>query len=225
MPLATYKDLCIDAVDPLAQAAFWSPLLGWELEPLDDGDACLREDGMVRVWVNRVPEPTTAKNRVHLDVNVASVDEARDLGAEVVDDTQRWTVMRDPDGQVFCVFVRDEPIERRPYELGWDVTGDADDAHRTAAWWQTVFGGTLVDDEQGYSYLEDVPDLPFEAICFVPVPEPKTAKNRVHLDVHTEDLERLLARGATVLREKGDGGIGWTVLADPDGNEFCAFTP
>jgi hypothetical protein len=225
MPLASYKDLCIDAVDPLAEAAFWSPLLGWELHPLDDGDACLRQGDAVRVWVNGVPEPTTVKNRLHLDVNVTSVDEARSLGADVVDDTQPWTVMRDPDDQVFCVFVRAEPVERRPYEIGWDVTGDADDAHRVAAWWQEVLGGTLVDDERGYSWLDDVPQLPFDAICFVPVPEQKTTKNRVHLDVTTADLERLLRHGATVLRDKGDGGIGWTVLADPEGNEFCAFTP
>lgn len=225
MPLGIYKGLCIDATDPLAQAAFWSPLLGWELEPLDDGDARLREDGIVRVWVNGVPEPTTTKNRLHLDVNVASVDEARSLGAEVFDDSQAWTVMRDPDGQLFCVFVRDEPIERRPYELGWDVTGDAGDAHRVTAWWQEMLGGTLGDDERGFSWLEEVPELPLDAICFAPVPEPKTTKNRMHIDVDTDDLELLLRHGATVLRAKGDDGIGWTVLADPEGNEFCAFTP
>ncbi len=225
MPVATYKDLCIDAVDPLTEAAFWAPLLGWELQPLDDGDACLREGDVVRVWVNGVPEPTTAKNRLHLDVNAASVEEVRSLGASVVDDSFRWTVMRDPDGQVFCVFVRDEPISRRPYEIGWDVTGGADDAHRVAAWWHGVLGGTLGDDEQGYSWIEDVPGLPFESICFVPVPEAKSTKNRVHVDVQTDDLEALLDHGATVLRIKGDGGIEWTVLADPEGNEFCAFTP
>jgi hypothetical protein len=225
MSLALYKDLCIDAVDPLAEAAFWSPLLGWELHPLDDGDACLREDGAVRVWVNGVSEPTTVKNRLHLDVNTGSVDEARSLGAEVVDDIQPWTVMRDPDGQLFCVFVRDEPVERRPYELGWDVTGDADDAHRVAAWWQVVLGGTLHDDERGFSWLEDVPELPFTAVCFAPVPETKVAKNRIHIDVRTDDLGALVSHGATVLREQGDGGIGWTVLADPEGNEFCAFAP
>jgi predicted enzyme related to lactoylglutathione lyase len=49
-------------------------------------------------------------------------------------------------------------------------------------------------------------------------------KNRLHIDVTTDDLDALVARGARVLRAKGDGGLGWTVLADPDGNEFCAFT-
>ena len=69
MPTARYKDLCIDAVDAHAAAAFWGGLLGWEAHPHDDGDACLRlGDETVLVWVNAVPEPTTVKNRVHLDV-------------------------------------------------------------------------------------------------------------------------------------------------------------
>ena len=57
------------------------------------------------------------------------------------------------------------------------------------------------------------------------VPEPKTVKNRVHMDIVTDDLDALVAHGARVLRAKGDGGIGLTVLADPQGNEFCAITP
>jgi len=56
------------------------------------------------------------------------------------------------------------------------------------------------------------------------VPEPKTTKNRVHVDVTTDDLAALVAHGARVLRAKGDNELPWTVLADPDGNEFCAFT-
>lgn len=58
------------------------------------------------------------------------------------------------------------------------------------------------------------------AIC--PVPEPKTVKHRVHLDVSTDDVGTLVALGATVLREPDDE-IAWTVMADPEGGEFCAF--
>ncbi|MCW2849779.1 MAG: hypothetical protein JWR90_3753 [Marmoricola sp.] len=57
------------------------------------------------------------------------------------------------------------------------------------------------------------------AICLVP--EPKTVKNRVHLDVHTRSLDALLSLGAR--RAPGYGGDPWTVLLDPEGNEFCAF--
>jgi hypothetical protein len=48
-------------------------------------------------------------------------------------------------------------------------------------------------------------------------------KNRVHIDVATDDVDALVAHGARVLRARGDGGLGWTILADPDGNEFCAM--
>jgi hypothetical protein len=54
------------------------------------------------------------------------------------------------------------------------------------------------------------------------VPEPKTVKNRIHWDVSVAELQPLLGAGATLLRAQ-DGEIGWHVLADPEGNEFCAF--
>jgi hypothetical protein len=57
---------------------------------------------------------------------------------------------------------------------------------------------------------------------FAHVPEPKTAKNRVHWDVTVADLAPLVDAGATVLREPDDD-IDWHMLADPEGNEFCAF--
>jgi hypothetical protein len=81
-----------------------------------------------------------------------------------------------------------------------------------------------VDDEGGFSSVQDIPECPWDSFDFAGVPEPKTAKNRVHIDVTTDDLEALVAHRATVLRAKGDACLGWTVLADPDGNEFCAFT-
>ena len=88
-----------------------------------------------------------------------------------------------------------------------------------------MLGAEVGQDEEGYCWIEKVPNAPFDGICFEPVPEPKTVKNRVHIDVTTDDVDALVAHGARVLRAKGDGGIGHTVLADPDGNEFCAMTP
>ncbi|MDO9496048.1 MAG: VOC family protein, partial [Nocardioides sp.] len=67
-----------------------------------------------------------------------------------------------------------------------------------------------------------VPGAPFESFVFVAVPEPKTVKNRIHWDVDTPDIGLLIGDGARVLREPDDD-ISWTVLADPEGNEFCAF--
>ena len=66
------------------------------------------------------------------------------------------------------------------------------------------------------------------ALQFLPVPEGKTVKNRVHLDLEPtdrtrdEEVERVLALGATqVADRRRPDGSGWVVLADPEGNEFC----
>ena len=56
----------------------------------------------------------------------------------------------------------------------------------------------------------------------VPVPERKTTKNRMHFDVVGETWP-LIAAGARMVREQDDE-IEWSVLADPEGNEFCVFT-
>jgi hypothetical protein len=227
VPLATYKDLCIDALDAEAEARFWGGLLG--LTPggphhngawwLDD------ESGRPVVWVNAVPEPKTAKNRLHIDVNVESLDAVVAAGARVADDSQRWTVMTDPDGQEFCAFVRDTPIDRRLYELVLDTGEGFDERLATARWWGEVLGAEVGQDDRQEAWLENIPGAPFEYLCLEPVPEPKTVKNRVHMDLDTDDLDALVAHGAQVLRPKGDDGIGWAVMADPHGNEFCAFTP
>ncbi len=173
------------------------------------------------VWVNRVPEPVTVKQRVHLDVHAAVVDDVLALGAQPEDLTSfRWKVVRDPEGGELCVFERDTVPAYRLYE----VVVDAREHERIAAWWADVLGGRSgTDAEHGFSWVEQIPHAPFEALVFVPVPEAKTVKNRIHWDVDTADVGLLLAAGATVLRERDDE-IGWTVLADPEGNEFCAFT-
>jgi hypothetical protein len=224
MPLATYKDLCIDASDAHALARFWSGMLGLDARLHDDGDASLCLGDRALVWVNEVGEPKTVKNRIHLDVRAESVESALAAGARVVDEQPRWTVLADPDGQEFCVFVREAPLTDRFYELVWDVTGDVDAARRLAQWWATVLGGTVVPEDEWCS-VEGIAGAPFESVVFQPVPEDKTTKNRIHIDVTTDDLPALVAQGAMPLREKGDDGIGWTVMVDPAGNEFCAFTP
>jgi hypothetical protein len=225
MALARFKDLCIDVADARASGDYWSTMLGWRLELHDDGDAHLRDDaGRIQVWLNVVPEPKSVKNRIHLDVNAESVQRALDAGARLDRELPRWTVLLDPDGQEHCVFPREQPFEKRAYELGWDCAEGPQACHDIAAWWCEVVGGAVMDDESGYSWVQDIPECPWDSFDFSGVPEPKTAKNRVHVDVSTDDLDALVAHGATVLRAKGDGGLGWTVLADPDGNEFCAFT-
>ncbi|MFF2100394.1 VOC family protein [Streptomyces sp. NPDC058202] len=64
-------------------------------------------------------------------------------------------------------------------------------------------------------------------ILFQRVPEPKTGKNRLHLDLHPgegrrdDEVERLRALGAAILRDVKEPSGAWVVMADPEGNEFC----
>jgi catechol 2,3-dioxygenase-like lactoylglutathione lyase family enzyme len=221
MAIATFKDLCIDATDPQTLATFWGRALGLEPRSQASGDAYLNGPTPAhRIWVNKVPEPKTVKHRMHLDVFAGSVEEIERLGAKVLDaDSFHWTVMADPEGGEFCVFVRDGEITERLCELVVDTNRDP---HDIAAWWAEVLGARLVDDERGFSYVLDIPGAPFDSMDFIPVPEPKTVKNRIHLDVTTDDVQALVSAGATGRRARHDE-IEWTVMADPDGNEFCAF--
>jgi predicted enzyme related to lactoylglutathione lyase len=102
---------------------------------------------------------------------------------------------------------------------------DAAEPRRLAEFWCAVLGWHVTeDDDEGVEIAAADGSLP--AIVFVPVPEPKTVKNRVHIDVNptgcdqAEEVERVLALGARRV-DIGQGEQSWVVLADPEGNEFC----
>jgi hypothetical protein len=219
-PKAVFSSLCIDTSrDAVTAAAFWGPVLGLTVQ--ERGDVVRLGDGVDEhtVWLNPVPEEKRVKNRVHLDVHVAAVDDLLALGARVLDDHQPWTVMTDPEGADFCAFVRDP--ENLPDYRVYELVVDAADPQRIASWWGSVFGVQAEGDpDAGFWWLTNVPGMPWELI-FAPVPEPKTVKNRVHWDVWGTTAE-LLDVGARLLRPR-DSEIGWDVLADPEGNEFCVF--
>ncbi len=219
MVLARFKDLAIDAVDPAVLGAFLAEAahLDWAL--LDDGDGKLTgPTAQHTIWVNRVPEPKTVKHRVHLDLYARSIAELEALGAQEVEELPEWTVMRDVEGGEFCAFLRDDPPRDRIHGL----VVDSVDPHGQADWWASVYGAD-VTHHHGWSTVENVPGMPISTFDFVHVPEPKTVKNRLHWDV-CADVADLVAAGARVLRES-DAEIAWTVMADPEGNEFCVFDP
>jgi len=99
---------------------------------------------------------------------------------------------------------------------------DCADPPALARWWARLLGGTVQDDPGGHATLHTPGGL---AIDFLRVPEPKTVKNRLHLDLRsTVDLavatDQALALGAVRADDVYDGGQ-WQVLRDPEGNEFC----
>jgi hypothetical protein len=222
MAMARFKDLCLDAGDPARLGPFWSAVLGRTWEAKDGGGGLVTgPTPRHTIWINPVPEAKSAKNRVHLDIYARDLADLQALGATIVEPqhgTRRWTVMADPEGGEFCAFLRPEIPAERLHGLVVDCA----DPKAQARWWAGVYGISVTDNDGWYT-LEQVPGMPILTMDFVPVPEPKTVKNRVHWDVTVPKVAPLTAAGATVLREPG-GDIDWHVLADPEGNEFCAFT-
>ncbi|ANB04750.1 glyoxalase [Streptomyces ambofaciens] len=112
--------------------------------------------------------------------------------------------------------------------LEWEqVNVDAADPAALGRWWAEALGWVVVNDAPDEYEIRPEPDrLP--GLLFVPVPEGKTVKNRLHLDFRPEDQEaevaRLLELGA-VHADVGQGEQPWVVLADPEGNEFCVLGP
>jgi hypothetical protein len=108
--------------------------------------------------------------------------------------------------------------------LEWEQTiVDAHDPSTLGTWWREALGWVVVNDEPDEFEIRPAPDR-VPGLLFVRVPEPKTLKNRLHLDFRPDDrdaeVERLVALGAT-RADVGQGEQSWVVLADPEGNEFC----
>ena len=103
----------------------------------------------------------------------------------------------------------------------------ADPLSDIATFWAAVSGGRPTPATSD-GPADVVGDHEQHGISICPVPEPKTVKNRVHLDLmptdrtRDEEVARLLALGATLVADRRQpDGTGWVVLADPEGNEFC----
>ena len=114
-----------------------------------------------------------------------------------------------------------------------DICLDANDPQLVGGFWGAVLGREPAGAGEGDGLTPDVvlrqnPASPGPTLWVNGVPEPKTGKVRLHLDVDLragQGVDDLRALGATVLREPGErpDGDPWWVLADPEGHEFCAF--
>jgi predicted enzyme related to lactoylglutathione lyase len=110
-----------------------------------------------------------------------------------------------------------------------NITFDCADARAQALFWAAVTGWTAEERDATPGHVEYAvvpPGQDTPRLYFTTVPEPKTAKNRVHLDLippgddPKAELARLLGLGAAVAGSQPPG-VGWLILADPEGNEFC----
>lgn len=114
--------IVLDCQRAAGLARFWEVALGWPIRPYDDAevarlaaqgltpatDPCVAidsPDGSLVLFVQEVPEPKLAKNRMHLDIQLrddAHLTELRELGATVLSEHEHWLVLADPEGNEFC---------------------------------------------------------------------------------------------------------------------------
>src|SRR5688572_22446161 len=106
-----------------------------------------------------------------------------------------------------------------------ELVVDAVDPDRLARFWMAVLGWQPTGTYNGLVEIAD-PAGSRPSLVFVPVPEPKVLKNRLHLDLNPvgcdqeQEVARLIELGARRV-DIGQGDVPWVVLADPEGNELC----
>lgn len=123
-----------------------------------------------------------------------------------------------------------------------EIVVDCHDSAALASFWSAALGYHIVRSEDGQVEIAAWEDEPADlaeqvraapgvpALVFVSVPEGKAVKNRLHLDLRPIDgsydaeVQRLIGLGARPA-DVGQGSVPWTVLADPEGNEFCVLGP
>jgi predicted enzyme related to lactoylglutathione lyase len=232
--------LTVDANDPLRLARFWGGVLGWEtVDGSDDGIALLPSDDTgfrIRFLPTQVEK--AGQNRMHVDLTSSSLEDQQQtvarslrLGARHIDVGQRpeerHVVLADPEGNEFCVI---EPGNRFLADCGFIGALACDGSQEVGYFWSAALGWPLVWDQDQETAIRSPHGGP-KITWGGPPLMPKTGKNRLHLDlappVHGDqraEVERLVSLGATRI-DIGQGEVGWVVMADPDGNEFCVSTP
>ncbi|MFD2415068.1 VOC family protein [Amycolatopsis pigmentata] len=232
------------ARDEKALGRFWAEALGWDVTGERPGATPVQPPGFV--WpdpatvsldVIAVPDPETVNDRVHLDLATTSADHQaalvarlKELGATAADVGQGdvpWTVLADPEGNVFCV-LEPRPIYQDTGPIAAVVVNCA--APRAMArFWHEAMNWTLHEVSDDHARLRSAtgagPYLEFLRTADV------NLGNRLHLDLapypqddQAAEVARLRALGATDL-DIGQGDASWKCLADPEGNAFCVLAP
>ena len=111
---------------------------------------------------------------------------------------------------------------------------DAHDLPRLARFWAQVLDWSILSEREREIVI-GADERAEVGICFMPVSDDKVVKNRVHLDLNPgggsspaerqAEIDRIITLGATRVDIGQQGDESWTVLADPEGNEFCVLRP
>jgi len=113
------------------------------------------------------------------------------------------------------------------------TTVDCANAYELSEWWKPVLGYVDLDgdpNEPGHEECMIVCPETGHRVLFIEVPDDKVVKNRIHFDLQPrtgtrdQEVERVVGLGATEIDDQRNHhapGVGWVVLQDPEGNEFC----
>ena len=234
------------ARDDSALGQFWAEALGWgvssegpgvtNVEPLD---FTWPDPSAVCVDVVSVPDPETVKYRAHLDLATTSaahqkelVARLKELGATPADvgqgDDVPWTVLADPEGNLFCV-LEPRPIYQDTGPIA-TVVVNCTDPRVMADFWSEAMDWTLHEVNDDHARLRSSEGVgPY--LELLRTPDPDTLPNRIHLDLmpypgddQAAEVARLHRLGAANI-DIGQGDVPWRCLTDPEGNEFCVLTP
>jgi predicted enzyme related to lactoylglutathione lyase len=234
--------------DPSRVAEFWTELLdGYSADP--SGQAYVGRGDGPQLFFNRMRKSPTIELPIHLDINVpdreAELQRLLGLGAKLVETkshtigelSETWTVMRDPEGNGFCI---QSPPQVQDRYIG-NVTFSCAEPIPLGRFWAAALGWPEVPLDP--SFLQQLLDAGMderERDSYYVTREAPTSRPRflfqrreksrpesypIHLDFRADDreaeIERLEDLGASVVETKTDSERTWTVMRDPDGNPFC----
>jgi hypothetical protein len=232
--------LSIDANDPLRLARFWAGVLDASVvDDRHDGVALLPSDDTgFTIRFLPTPERKSGPNQMHFDLTSTSLEDQRttvtrslELGARHLDIGQRpeesHVVLADPEGNEFCVIGPDNDFLA---ECGFVGALACEGSQAVGYFWSEALGWPLVWDRDEETAIRSPSGGPKITWGGGPL-TPKTGKYRLHFDIaplpngdHPAEIERLISLGATRI-DIGQGDVSWTVMADPDGHEFCLLAP
>ena len=238
--------LVIDAADPARLARFWAAALSWqigtvagaEIDVWPRGYGYLDPVALPLVFVP-VPEPKTVKNRIHLDLASRSAEHQAALVARLVtlgampadvgQGTVPWQVLADPEGNEFCV-LEPRPVYRDTGPVA-AVVADCAEPGAVADFWRLASGWVPASStDHGLSLRSPRGVGPY--LELLPSADVKAVKNRIRLVLAPEPGEdqaaavrALTGAGAARIGVAQGSEVPWTVLADPEGNEFCVLSP
>jgi predicted enzyme related to lactoylglutathione lyase len=236
----------VKARDDWALGRFWAQALGWRACSSGSGATSVAPvgfdwsdpDAPVCIDVVAVVDPETVSYRMHIDLATTSAADqmrvlarVKELGATPADVGQGdvpWAVLADAEGNVFCV-LEPRQIYRDTGPIA-AVVVDCADPRAMARFWGEAMDWTLHEVSDDHARLRS-PKGVGPCLEFLRAPGVQTVRHRAHLDLvpyrgddQAAEAARLQTLGATLV-DVGQGDVSWTVLADPEGNEFCVLTP